>query len=184
LLEYRPSSLEPVPEVVLVEGKSDFYLLRYCVDVLGLGPDVRLVPGTGAGSLDTPIRLYVGWGKSFLVLLDGDAEGLKQRERYEALFGPVLRDTCVLLPEVCGDSLVLEVEGLLTPSDKPRIVNSILGPDARATKKALHQSVQELFARGEAVELDSETRARLEHLLSALSHRRAADGEQRPLREA
>ncbi len=45
LLDYRPSVLEPVPEVVLVEGKSDFYLLRYAHEILGLGADVKLVPG-------------------------------------------------------------------------------------------------------------------------------------------
>jgi AAA domain, putative AbiEii toxin, Type IV TA system len=51
LLDYRPSLLEPVPNVVLVEGKSDFYLLRYAHEILRFGADVKLVPGTGAGSL-------------------------------------------------------------------------------------------------------------------------------------
>ena len=63
LLDYRPSQLELVPDVVLVEGKTDFYLLRYAHELLDLGGEIKLVPGTGAGALDPLIRLYVGWGQ-------------------------------------------------------------------------------------------------------------------------
>jgi hypothetical protein len=56
LLKYQPSSLEPVPNVVLVEGKSDFYMLRYMNEIIGIDSPVKTVPGTGAGSLDTGLR--------------------------------------------------------------------------------------------------------------------------------
>src|SRR5258708_7876362 len=52
LLDYQPSFLEPVPNVVLVEGKSDFYILRYIGEVVGVASPIKTVPGTGAGSLD------------------------------------------------------------------------------------------------------------------------------------
>lgn len=94
LLDYQPSRLEPVPDVVLVEGKSDFYLLRYAAEVLALNNDLKLVPGTGAGALDPLIRLHIGWGKSFVILIDGDAEGIKQQQRYEAEFGRIVDARC------------------------------------------------------------------------------------------
>lgn len=48
----------------MVEGKSDFYLLRYYEEVIqGRGPKDRLrfMPGGGAGTLDELIQLYIGW---------------------------------------------------------------------------------------------------------------------------
>jgi energy-coupling factor transporter ATP-binding protein EcfA2 len=121
LLEYRPSELEPVPDVVLVEGKTDFYLLRYMTEILGIESDLRFVPGTGAGSLDALIKLHIGWGKTFLVLLDGDAEGIKQRERYLERYGPVIQGRCVLLPELAGSG-IKEAEDLLSEVDKAAMV--------------------------------------------------------------
>jgi ABC-type dipeptide/oligopeptide/nickel transport system ATPase subunit len=37
----------------------------------------RMGARTGAGSLDTVIRLHIGWGKSFLILLDRRYRGLE-----------------------------------------------------------------------------------------------------------
>ncbi len=118
LLDYRPSVVEPVPDVVLVEGKSDFYLLRYAIDVLGLTPDLHLVPGTGAGTLDALIRLHIGWGS--------------------------FTDRTVLLPGLCGDASVQEIKDLLDAETRHTIVRTVAGQSARATKKALHQAVLEL----------------------------------------
>lgn len=169
LLDYRPSVLEPVPDVVLVEGKSDFYLLRYAREVLKLGPDVKLVPGGGAGSLDPLIRLHVGWGKSFTVLLDGDGEGLKQKERYESKFGPVVNGRCLLLPDVCGDQAVEVVEELLDEKDRKQVTSKIFPVGgAPKPKKALSKAVLELYARQEAVQLSSASEERLAALLGRL----------------
>lgn len=170
LLEYRPSILEPVPNVVLVEGKSDFYLLRYARDVLGLGPDVKLVPGGGAGSLDALIRLHVGWAKSFVVLLDGDAEGEKQRARYEREFGPVIAGRCVLLPDLCGEATTKEAEGLLTAADRETAISQAFpeGQPRPAEKKALSFAVREHYAQRRKVKLSPESCERITSLLQAL----------------
>lgn len=170
LLEYRPSNLEPVPDVVLVEGKSDFYLLKYAIDLLGLVPDLRLIPGGGAGSLDPLIRLHIGWGKKFLILLDADAEGSKQRARYEREFGPILQGRYRLLSDVCGDEGVREIEDLFTLQDRERFVDSVYAPGVArpVRKKALNHAVIEMYARKEPVELLPETTERLANVLKSL----------------
>lgn len=170
LLEYRPSDLEPVPNVVLVEGKSDFYLLRYCIDVLGLTPTLKLIPGGGAGSLDPLIRLHIGWGKSFVVLLDGDDEGRQQRKRYEQIFDVLLRGRLLLLPEICRDSNILEVEHLLSESSRKAFINKVFAPEVPkpTEKKALATAVVELLAGREVVNLDEQSKMRIERLLSGL----------------
>ncbi|QFS93794.1 recombination protein F [Mycobacterium sp. THAF192] len=173
LLEYRPSTLEPVPNVVLVEGKSDFYLIRYMIDVIGVKREIRTVPGGGAGSLDPVIRLHIGWGKSFVVLLDGDQPGQDQKRRYETEFGPMLTQRCVLLPEVCEDAKVIEAEHLLSDSDRRTIKDAVYasGENRPAAKKALRNAVIELLARGEAVTIEASTVERFEKLIDNLNAR-------------
>lgn len=170
LLEYRPSDLEPIPDVVLVEGKSDFYILRYCIDVLQMPTSLHLVPGGGAGSLDPLIRLHIGWAKSFVVLLDGDAEGKKQRKRYENEFGPFLAERCLLVPEACGDEAAAEVEDLLSDADRVVLLDAVFPPGEPRPhkKKAIAKAAAELYARGEPVALGSATTARIQTLFDAL----------------
>jgi AAA ATPase domain len=170
LLDYRPSVLEPVPDVVLVEGKNDFYLLRYAHEVLAIGADIKLVPGGGSGSLAPLISLHVGWGKSFVVLLDGDAEGKKQKQRYESEFGPVVDGRCLLLPDLCGDPSAKEAEHLLDEEDRQKIIDAIFEESAKAPKpkKALSQAILELYARRQAVRLRQGSKNRLTSLLDRL----------------
>ena len=179
LLDYRPSLLEPVPEVVLVEGKSDFYLLRYAIEVLGLPSTLRLVPGGGAGSLDPLIRLHIGWGKSFVLLLDGDTEGRRQKQRYESEFGPIVHGRCLLLPELCGDDEAKEVEHLLDPDDQQRIIDAVYHKRAATPrpKKALSHAIVELYARRQKVTLGAESVARVKTLLSQLTDILAQDAD-------
>lgn len=62
VLEYRPSNLELALDAVFVEGKNDSYTLALAALQLGLDiSEACLIPGTGSGNLETPIRLYLGW---------------------------------------------------------------------------------------------------------------------------
>ena len=98
VLDYEPSQLEMVPDVVLVEGKNDFYTLAYMRKIIGVdkSSDIQMVPGNGAGSLDSIIRLYLGWAKNFVTLLDSDSEGENQKQRYMKMFGPMWKVGCSL----------------------------------------------------------------------------------------
>ncbi|WP_158590291.1 AAA family ATPase [Deinococcus sp. RM] len=67
ILEYAPSDLESLKNAVILEGKYDFFTLR-----LFLGSDLEfdLIPGFGVSRLDILIKLYYGWGREYLVLID------------------------------------------------------------------------------------------------------------------
>lgn len=170
VLEYRPSDLEPVPNVVLVEGKTDFYLLKYAIEVLDFGPSLRLVPGVGAGGLDTVIQLHLGWGKAFVLLLDSDAEGRKQKQRYSEVFGPVLDGRIGMLAELSRDNTVSAIESLLEAADKVTLFEACGGSGKASgpSKKQLHGAVMELYALRKAVTLTSESETRICQLLHRL----------------
>lgn len=174
LLQYHPSVLEPVPNVVLVEGKSDFYAFRYMDEILEIESGLHFVPGGGAGSLDPLIRLHVGWGKGFLILLDGDAEGKKQRERYDSEFGPLVSGRCFLIPELCGDSNVLEIEHLFGKADREAIA-SRAGADgsksSAVSKKNFNRALTELYSGRIKAHVEEATVTRFERLFAELSER-------------
>jgi hypothetical protein len=123
------------------------------------------------------IRLYVGWAKSFVVLFDGDAEGKKQKQRYEAEFGPVVDGRCLLLPDLCGDQSVKRAEQLLDDDDQQNIIDAIFATSANipAPKKALSQAILELYARRQAVPLGPASSERLTSLLDRLREVLAAE---------
>ncbi|MGJ9421240.1 ATP-dependent nuclease [Aeromicrobium sp. CF3.5] len=183
LLDYRPSNLEPIPHAVLVEGKSDFYLLRYAHEVLGVGDRCpAIVPGTGAGTLAPAIGLYIGWAKPFILLLDGDKAGREQLERYQSLFEPALAGRHALLPELCGDETAIEAESLLSEVDRRMIVEHVFPDESTrpSAKKAVSQGVMELYASNDKVELEPSTVERLERLFDSLQQMLDEQSKQAP----
>lgn len=171
LLEFRPSDLEAAPGAVIVEGKSDFAVLKYAAEILNLGTDLRIIPGTGASALDPLIRLHLGWGSPFAVLLDGDKEGKHQAERYRETYGPVVDAVICTLPVLVDDSSVEEIEDLVSEVDQLALLQAIGGvPDAgKVKKKDLHNALHELYATKTIVVLSTETTNRLSKVLTALS---------------
>lgn len=178
MLDYQPSRLEPIDEIVLVEGKSDFYYLRYMADVIKINTALKFVPGGGAGSLEPLIRLYIGWGKDFVILLDGDNEGMKQRRRYITEFGHFVSSRCIILPEICKDDQVKEIEDLFSEKDSISLAAAVGKGTATAgilTKKEKLNSIMEVLARGEIVALESTTHKRVKLLFDMLAE--SIDGE-------
>lgn len=88
-LDYRVSPLISTKNCMIVEGKQDFYAMKYLLPALGFS-EFDILPGAGAGSMATLISLFLGWGRRFFVLLDDDKTGRKEKERYvsEYLLGP------------------------------------------------------------------------------------------------
>lgn len=127
-----PSKFDAQRASVVVEGKSDYYILRYAAALHNLeGPAV--VPGIGAGTFGSLVALHIGWGLDFLFLLDGDKQGQTEKKRYVKEHGLPERDIVTISEIIQGiseiedllDQLALDhVQkelGLSTPPDKGQI---------------------------------------------------------------
>lgn len=171
VLEYRPSNLENVPNVVMTEGKTDFYLISLFKEVLGAGKTLHFLPGGGAGGLDTPIQLYLAWGRPFLVLLDGDREGHQQRERYAELFGPEVKKRLFCLSDLDPAWRRKRLEDLLTPADRLAIQRAAFPEANRYMKKRFHIAVQECIARKEFPKVSKESRENMRRLIEGIASR-------------
>lgn len=165
-LDVVPSKFDySLPSVVL-EGKSDFYILEYAKKLLGKD-DLRLVPGLGAGSFEALIGISVGWGTKFVFLLDSDCAGEKERLRYAADLGAPTKSLVTI-----GDlgSSLKEIEDLFD-SDALAVVKSVLGLSKKPGKKDILRFSQEMLAKGECLPLGEHFSKNSEAILSGLSSR-------------
>jgi energy-coupling factor transporter ATP-binding protein EcfA2 len=143
VLDYSPNRLENVPDAVIVEGKNDFYFINFLQGLVAEREHLNLMPGWGATSLAPMIQLYVGWGRSFIVVLDSDDEGERQKLRYEETFEGLVKARVFTLrefvPELSGKAL----ESILTDSERLAIQRQAY-PNTSYEKVLFNRAIQEL----------------------------------------
>ena len=142
-LDYAPSNLEFVPNSVFLEGKNDYYLIRYFSQTT-----IGFIPGIGASGLDTLIALYLGWGRNFIILLDADKEGKKNKKRY--IQDWFLNENQVFtLEDIDSTWSGLSSHQLIDKTDLHDLRAMCLPSSKRAlTKKQIVRAVQELLLVG------------------------------------
>ncbi len=168
VLEFQPGLLEAVPSVVLLEGKNDYYGLKYISRVIFQKSDLNFYPGTSSSKLGTPIALYLAWGRKFIVLLDADAEGERQKEAYIKEFGMDVKDKIFTLDDVAPTYNRKEFEKLFTDQEKIDICK-VLNPNVSKFKKHdFNIGIQMLLAQNKSITLSNETRATFKEILDFL----------------
>jgi ABC-type Mn2+/Zn2+ transport system ATPase subunit len=167
-LDYAPSDLEFVEPAVLVEGKSDFYVFTYFSKVLGLSK-LDFMPSSGADDLGPITALYLGWGKNFILLLDGDKKGKESKERYVEEFSlPAAR--CMTTADV--DPLFKTMESALGP-DVSAMVAAHYGTTGLASKKQIMRFFQEHLATKTKVNVPESAVTNVKRLIEEFERRLA-----------
>lgn len=167
VLEYRPTNLELVPQVMITEGKNDFYTYNYIQEsILSIKKKIKTIPGTSSSNLETLISLYLGWGRKFIVLLDSDKEGSKQKQRYIDIYGNSIADIIITYKDIDDNWNDFETEDLFTTNDKLLIQQRYYPTERKYQKKTFNRSIQELFINSQNLELEKETIANFEKVIS------------------
>lgn len=170
VLDYRPSNLESIPNVIMLEGKNDFYAISYMNDVmLGNLTNLNLLPGGGAGSVDCPIQLYYAWGRDFRVLLDSDSEGISQKQRYKNKFGKIVDGRLFTLEDMSPDFVDTRIEDLFEKDDQLTIQRAIQPEAMEFDKHKFFLAIQECLVCKKNLHLTAPTIRRFKELISQLS---------------
>jgi hypothetical protein len=165
-LEVVPSRFDLQRSSVIVEGKSDYYVLRYAMKALNI-PDFAILPGTGAGTLGALVALHVGWNLHFLFLLDGDQKGQAELKRYVEEYGIASNRLCTLSDLAVG---IRVIENLLDNEALDKI-KADLGLTAFPTKNQVRRFFQEKLASDQVSILSPGFGKKAQELLSALGAR-------------
>lgn len=162
-LEVVPSKFDYTLPSVILEGKSDFYILELAKFICAK-PGLRLIPGLGAGSFEALIGFSVGWGTKFLFVLDSDEAGLKEQKRYFEDLG-VRYDAVVHLGELVPG--LKKIENLFDTEALSKIKLE-LGLAKKPGKKDILRFSQESVAKGVCVDLGAGFTESAGDLLDAL----------------
>lgn len=162
-LEVVPSRFDMMKASIVVEGKSDYYTLRYAQKLIGV-EDIPLLPGLGAGTFGALAALSVGWNLNFLFLLDGDKQGKYEKERYSKEFGIPAAKIVTVDELVTG---VACIEDLLDDAARKAIQRGLQVTTA-LTKASIRRFFQEKLASDQIVDLGVEFRKRAKALLEKL----------------
>lgn len=168
VLEYKPSNLENIPNIIMLEGKNDFYTLVYFNKVIQKSSPINYTPGMSSGSLDTLIQLYYSWGRNFIVFLDGDKAGDKEKRRYQDKFGSIVENRIFNLSDFDSCWSGKEIEDLFKNDDAMLIQKCVFQEDTNFNKKKFNLALQELLINDKAVSLSEETINNLEGLTNFL----------------
>ena len=162
--------MELVPNVIIVEGKNDFYVLNYYQKIIKhIKNPLNIIPGTSSSNLETLISLYLGWGTNFTVLLDSDSEGKSQKSRYEELFGLSISDRIITYLDIDQTWNKIEIEQLFSIEDRIVIQKLSYPTDTKFNKKLFNRSIQELYVNNQIINLSSITSLNLDKVLLFLS---------------
>lgn len=147
VLEYQPGHLELIPEILVLEGKHDYYSFHYINDIV-LNDEfiINAYPGFGAGKNDKIIALYLSWNKNFQILLDSDHRGEKEKERYIQEFGVNIKDKIHTYKNIDPDWKNFKIEDLYDKTDIDKIMKSIQPKYKDFSKKLFHLEIQNLLA--------------------------------------
>lgn len=140
-LEVVPSKFDQDRASIVLEGKSDYYILRYAQRMIGIA-DLPLLPGLGAGTFGALAALHAGWNLNFLFLLDGDKQGGIERARYAEEFG-ISHDRLVTLDELVPTVAVIED---LLDDDARDFIRVQLGLAEPPNKSQIRRFFQERLA--------------------------------------
>ncbi len=155
VLNYCPSKLELIPNVAMVEGKNDFYVLNYMAKQLDT--HVHILPCTGAESMGVFLTLYIGWGRQFVVVLDSDKKGRESKSAYIADYGIAVEDRVFTLKDINEVWNNHDLEHLFR-KDELLAIQKRCYPDAKKyTKTQFNRAIQELYIKNQAIDLSAET---------------------------
>jgi 5S rRNA maturation endonuclease (ribonuclease M5) len=168
-LEYQPSLLEEVPNIILTEGKNDYYTLKYLNEKTFKNKysELNFYPGNGADRNNQIIAIYLAWGRDFIILLDGDKAGEAAKKRYLTEFGKVLETKVITLKDI-DPSFSFAMENLFNEDERLSITQYF---DANAKvfeKSKFNTGLQTLYIEDEAFDFSTETLSKFEMIFKAL----------------
>ena len=169
-MDYQPGLLENVPNIIITEGKNDYYTLTYLNDVI-LGQKykkVNLMPGAGCAKNSVVIQLYTAWGRNYMILLDGDKAGAKSRNEYISMFGELVQEHIRLYNDFVPEIGSVMMEDIFSEEEKLTITKRFNPSATSFNKSAFNTAIQEALIKRERIELSEDTISRFDQLLDGL----------------
>lgn len=141
-LRVVPSRFDLFKRSIVVEGKSDYYLIRYIFKMLNDETDIAFIPALGSTTLDSLVSLHVGWGLSFIFMLDGDKQGVNDRKKYIKEYG--ISDASIFtLTDVFSSAEMIED---IVDAEARTLISTAINSESDLSKSDIRRFFQERLA--------------------------------------
>jgi len=177
-LDYKISSLELSLNITICEGKFDWYTFKYLSEVIFEDNfNFNFYPGAGKDHLQDIIRLYLSWGSSFVVVLDGDKPSQKAKEKYVKEFPEFVEESIFTYKDIINEECT--TEALFLDDDIKKICDSAFGEgtydSVSAKKKELKSkfnfSLIRLLVGKKKVELSKDVRDKFKRIFEFIKEK-------------
>lgn len=145
VLDYVPSRLEAIPDVVMLEGKNDYYTFNFMAFLTDVSSKFGILPCNGADSVTKYISLYLGWGRNFIVLLDSDKKGIERKAQIIKDFGAVVNNRIFTLKDIDSAHDKVSLEQIFSEDELLGIQQMCYPQTKKYNKSDFNRSVQELY---------------------------------------
>lgn len=160
-LEYTPSNLEVLPATIFTEGKNDYYIFKYLLNVIFEGEcDLNFYPGAGVDKYDYKFRLYLAWNKKFVALFDSDEGGEKAKSKYIDDIGPDMQSRIFTFEDISKRWKNLEIEDLFGEAERIRVIQTCFKNHKKEDgyiKSKFNTAIQDLYIHNKKFEFNGTT---------------------------
>ena len=165
-LQVIPDKFNIERDSVILEGKSDYYIMRYAANLVA-EEDLYFLPGFGAGTLGALVALATGWNLNYLFILDSDKTGKREQKKYVREFAIPETTITTLMDHI---DKVSEIEDLKDDA-AALVIQEKLGLDNPPSKNQIMRFFQEMLATNQIVPLGSRFEDRFKKLFQSIRDR-------------
>lgn len=159
-------------KTIVTEGITDRMYLEAGMKILDIDEKINFIPSNGAASVPNIASILVGWGCSFLILLDYDREGFTQYNKIIKNFGEEIKDKIIfvvdeIVPKDVNDRTITykTIESILSSDMMNELENKYDG--TTDTKTICATEFREKIMKNK-IEVDEETKENYKTLFSRL----------------
>ena len=174
-LDYSPSQLEFVESIIFTEGKSDYYIFKYFLEVIFKGEyKLHFYPGAGVNKYEQIFSLYIAWNKRFVALFDSDNAGQGARKKCIDLIALDIADRVFTLENIDNKWQDYSIESLFTSEDTKAVIQSCYNSDELKKyneKKMFHTAIQDLYIKEKVILFNQTTKDNFQKIFKFLENK-------------
>ena len=174
-LEYTPSNLEVIPATIFTEGKNDYYIFKYMLNVISERKyNLYFYPGASVDKYDDKFRLYLAWNKNFVALFDSDRAGKRARNRYITDIGPDIQSRIFTFEDINKNWKNLETEDLFAEVETIRAIQSCFEDHKKEDgykKSKFNTAIQDLYIHNKKFKFNKTTIEKFDRIFEFLKNK-------------
>ncbi|MEK7624153.1 MAG: AAA family ATPase [Patescibacteria group bacterium] len=163
-LDFKEHIFTPQNNIVLLEGKFDYYTLRWMKENLSNADDFNFYPGSSINKYDQLLRDYLANNKKFIAIFDADGDLTKEngkgkywQKKYIEDVSEELKNRVFVLSQIDLSFDNFTTESLFADEDKLKLQKLFDAGALNYNKGQFNSAVQQCYLGKTAIDLSQQT---------------------------